>query len=129
MAVCPECGHENPDGARFCNECATPLELSSPARETRRIVTVLFCDLAGYTAAAERMDPEALRRVQSRYFDEARAALERHGAMVEKFIGDAVMAVFGIPRLHEDDALRAARAGLELRESVAALGLQARIGI
>ncbi len=92
-------------------------------------MTVLFCDLAGYTSRGESLDPEALRRVQSRYFDEARSALERHGGTVEKFIGDAVMAVFGIPQVHEDDALRAARAALELRGALEALGLQARIGV
>ena len=92
-------------------------------------MTVLFCDLAGFTARGDAMDPEALRSVQSRYFDEARAALERHGGSVEKFIGDAVMAVFGIPQVHEDDALRALRAAVELRDAVAALGLEARIGV
>ena len=90
---------------------------------------MLFCDVAGYTATGERLDPEALRQLQSRYFDDARAALERHGATVEKFIGDAVMAVFGIPQIHEDDALRAARAAVELTDAVSALGLQARIGV
>ena len=94
----------------------------------RKVVTVLFADVAGFTAAGEQLDPEALRRVQSRYFDEARVALERHGASVEKFIGDAVMAVFGIPQVHEDDALRAVRAALEpLREAVAPL--EVRIGV
>jgi class 3 adenylate cyclase/tetratricopeptide (TPR) repeat protein len=129
MTVCPQCGQENPDGARFCNACALPLEAAPAARESRKTVTVLFCDVAGYTEAGERMDPEALRRLQSRYFDDARVALERHGATVEKFIGDAVMAVFGIPQLHEDDALRAVRAALELRDAVSALGLEARIGV
>jgi class 3 adenylate cyclase len=92
-------------------------------------VTVLFCDLAGYTHAGDRLDPEALRRLQSGYFESARAALERHGGRVEKFIGDAVMAVFGVPVVHEDDALRALRAAVELREAVVGLGLQARIGV
>jgi len=126
--TCPACGATNRDGARFCDSCGAALA-SAPAREVRKVVTVLFCDIAGYTAAGERLDPEALRKLQSRYFDDARAALEHHGASVEKFIGDAVMAVFGIPQVHEDDALRAARAAIELREAVAALGLQARIGI
>jgi class 3 adenylate cyclase len=98
-------------------------------RDVRKVVTVLFCDLAGYTTTGDQLDPEALRRLQSQYFDEARQALERHGGTVEKFIGDAVMAVFGIPTLHEDDALRALRAALELREAVAALGFEARIGV
>jgi class 3 adenylate cyclase/tetratricopeptide (TPR) repeat protein len=88
---------------------------------SRRTVTVLFCDIVGSTALGERLDPEAVRHVIQRYFEEARAALEQHGGSVEKFIGDAVMAVFGIPQLHEDDALRAVRAAAELRRRVAAL--------
>lgn len=127
--ICPQCGQENPAGARFCNSCGSALQTAAVAREARKTVTVLFCDLAGYTAAGERLDPEALRKLQSRYFDVARAALERHGASVEKFIGDAVMAVFGIPELHEDDALRAVRAAIALRDAVAELELEARIGV
>jgi class 3 adenylate cyclase/tetratricopeptide (TPR) repeat protein len=102
---------------------------NEPARDVRKVVTVVFCDLAGYTSTGDELDPEALRALQSRYFEGARAALERHGGTVEKFIGDAVMAVFGIPVLHEDDALRALRAAVELRESVVQLGLHARIGV
>ncbi len=97
--------------------------------DVRKVVTVLFCDLAGYTNTGDQLDPEALRAIQSRYFEDARAALERHGGTVEKFIGDAVMAVFGIPTLHEDDALRALRAAVDLREAVVSLGFQARIGV
>ena len=78
--------------------------------EVRKTVTVVFCDVTGSTELGEKLDPESLRDVQSRYFDAMRAAIERHGGTVEKYIGDAVMAVFGIPQLHEDDALRACRA-------------------
>ena len=115
MAACPNCGEPNPDGARFCKACGAALA-SSPAREVRKTVTVLFADVTGSTALGERLDPESLRRVMSRYFDEMRQALERHGGTVEKFIGDAVMAVFGIPTVHEDDALRAVRAAAEMRD-------------
>jgi class 3 adenylate cyclase/tetratricopeptide (TPR) repeat protein len=121
MAECPSCGRENADDARFCSGCGS--ELAPPAlEEVRKTVTVVFCDLVGSTALGERLDPESVRRAVGRYFDEARAAIERHGGTVEKFIGDAVMSVFGIPRLHEDDALRAVRAAAELRDAVAALG-------
>ena len=99
------------------------------ADEARKVVSVLFCDLVGFTSRGDALDPEALRRLQQRYFDTARTTLERRGATVEKFIGDAVMAVFGLPRVHEDDALRAVRAAAELRDAVHALGLEARIGV
>ena len=95
-------------------------------REQRKTVTVLFCDVIGSTARAERLDPEATRATMARYFETARAAIERHGGTVEKFIGDAVMAVFGVPQVHEDDALRAVRAALELRDSVE---IEVRIGV
>jgi class 3 adenylate cyclase len=98
-------------------------------RDVRKIVTVVFCDLVGFTGASEGRDPEVVRREQQRYFDGARAALERHGGTVEKFIGDAVMAVFGVPRAHEDDAVRALRAAIDLRDEIRALGLTARIGV
>jgi class 3 adenylate cyclase/tetratricopeptide (TPR) repeat protein len=95
----------------------------------RKTVTVLFADVTGSTAMGEQLDPEVLRRVMTRYFEVSRATLERHGATVEKFIGDAVMAVFGVPAVHEDDALRAARAALELRREVSELGIELRIGL
>src|SRR5262249_52235665 len=128
VGTCSSCGQANPDSARFCSGCGAEFGVAA-AREVRKTVTMLFCDLAGYTSRGERLDPEALRRVQSRYVEEARAALERHGGTVEKFIGDAVMAAFGIPQVHEDDALRALRAAVELCEAVGALGLEARIGV
>jgi class 3 adenylate cyclase/tetratricopeptide (TPR) repeat protein len=121
MLTCPRCGQENPEGFKFCGECGASLELEARPREVRKTVTVVFCDVTGSTALGERLDPESLRRVMSRYFDETRAVLERHGGTVEKFIGDAVMAVFGVPVLHEDDALRAVRAGAELKEAIASL--------
>jgi class 3 adenylate cyclase/tetratricopeptide (TPR) repeat protein len=98
-------------------------------REQRKVVTILFCDLVGSTALGESTDPEALRARMRRYFEDLRTILERHGGSVEKFAGDAVMAVFGIPTAHEDDALRAVRAAAEMREAVAGHGLEARIGV
>src|SRR5207253_3224742 len=89
--------------------------------EVRKTVTVVFSDLSGSTALGERLDAESVRRLLGRYFEEARATFERYGGTVEKFVGDAVMAVFGIPQAHEDDALRACRATVELRERLAAL--------
>jgi class 3 adenylate cyclase/tetratricopeptide (TPR) repeat protein len=98
-------------------------------REYRKVVTVLFCDVAGSTALGESVDPEVLRALLGRYFDEMKAIVERHGGTVEKFIGDAVMAVFGVPQLHEDDALRAVRAAVEMRDALPELGVEARIGL
>jgi class 3 adenylate cyclase len=115
VLVCTSCGAENREGARFCDSCGAELVETAPVREVRKVVTVLFCDVTGSTALGERIDPESLRRVMSRYFETARAIVERHGGTVEKFIGDAVMAVFGVPAVHEDDALRAVRAADELR--------------
>ena len=92
-------------------------------------MTVLFCDLTGSTALGETLDPERLRALLARYFERMKAIVERHGGSVEKFIGDAVMAVFGVPVLHEDDALRAVRAAAEMRDALPELGLQGRIGV
>ena len=129
MAACPSCGRENASDARFCSACGTALEAVEPAREQRKVVTVLFCDLVGSTALGESTDPEALRARMRRYFEDLRVILERHGGTVEKFVGDAVMAVFGIPVSHEDDALRAVRAAAEMQAAIAEHGLQARIGV
>jgi class 3 adenylate cyclase/tetratricopeptide (TPR) repeat protein len=121
MLVCVICGERNPERARFCLACGHALEERPAARETRKTVTVLFCDVTGSTALGEQLDPESQRAVMSRYFEGMRTVLERHGGTVEKFIGDAVMAVFGIPHVHEDDALRAVRAAAEMRERLAEL--------
>ena len=99
-----------PEGFAFCGACGAALVAEEAAREVRKTVTVVFSDVTGSTALGEQLDPESLRRVMGRYFDEMQAVVERHGGIVEKFIGDAVMAVFGIPVVHEDDALRAVRA-------------------
>jgi class 3 adenylate cyclase/tetratricopeptide (TPR) repeat protein len=117
MAICPRCGQENPEAFRFCGNCGAELAAPFPAREVRKTVTVLFCDVKGSTAMGEGLDPESTRRVMARYFNATREAIERHGGTVEKFIGDAVMAVFGIPVVHEDDALRAVRAAADMREA------------
>ena len=121
MVACAACGEENPARARFCLNCGTPLATVGGGRETRKVVTVVFSDLAGSTSLGERLDPESLGRVMARWFEAMRAVLERHGGTVQKFIGDAVMAVFGIPALHEDDAVRAVRAAAELRRGLEGL--------
>jgi class 3 adenylate cyclase/tetratricopeptide (TPR) repeat protein len=117
---CPACGASNQPGSRFCSSCATPLG-AEPAAETRKTVTVLFCDATSSTALGERLDPESLRSVMTRYFDVMREVIEFHGGVVEKFIGDAVMAVFGVPTIHEDDALRACRAAIEIHDRLGEL--------
>ena len=129
MKICAACAHENSDQAKFCEECAAPLAVPAPAREQRKTVTVLFCDVTGSTALGESTDPEAVRALLSRYFERMKTIVEAHGGTVEKFIGDAVMAVFGVPRVHEDDALRACRAAVEMRDALPELGVQARIGL
>jgi class 3 adenylate cyclase/tetratricopeptide (TPR) repeat protein len=129
VPICANCGHENPEGARFCNACAERLEAVPTVREQRKTVTVLFCDVTGSTALGESTDPEALRALLARYFERMRAIVESHGGSVEKFIGDAVMAVFGVPVAHEDDALRALLAAAEMHAALPELGVQARIGV
>ena len=159
--LCDACGNENRTGSRFCDRCGSPLSLSCPtcgepnradaafcascgaelrtgislepteAKAERRQVTVLFVDLVGFTRFAEGRDPERVRALQQRYFDAAADAIERHGGTVEKFVGDAVMAVWGTPVAHEDDAQRAIRGALEVVDGVSALGhdLAARAGV
>ena len=121
MLRCPRCARENADDARFCSGCGAQLDTATPPAATRKTVTVVFSDVAGTTVLGESLDPEALRDVMGRYFDTMRAVIESHGGTVEKFIGDAIMAVFGIPQLHEDDALRAVRAAAQMRTRLASL--------
>jgi class 3 adenylate cyclase/tetratricopeptide (TPR) repeat protein len=120
VAACPNCGSENAEGANFCSVCGARLAAAEPpeAAEVRKTVTIVFCDVTGSTELGEQLDPESMRKVMARYFVTMRAALERHGGSVEKFIGDAVMAVFGIPQLHEDDALRAVRAAADMHAAL-----------
>jgi predicted ATPase/class 3 adenylate cyclase len=118
VTVCATCGQDNPERARFCLACGTLLSEAPRSREVRKTVTILFADVAESTALGERLDPEPLRALMTRYFQEAQQVLEYHGGTVEKFIGDAVVAVFGVPVVHEDDALRAVRAALDLRKAL-----------
>jgi len=137
MPVCQRCGEDNPERARFCLACAAPLTVPAASRrEERKRVSVLFCDLVGFTSRAEHLDVEDVRGLLAPYYPRLRAELERFGGTVEKFIGDAVMAMFGAPTAHEDDPERAVRAALAAREAIAelnqadpALGLQVRIGV
>ena len=131
MQICPNCGEENPPRFRLCGFCGTALAPAAPAQEVRKLVTILFCDLRGSTALGERLDSESLRETMSRYFDAMSAAITQHGGTIEKFIGDAVMAVFGLPRVHEDDALRAVRAARGMQDALAGLndGLERTYGV
>lgn len=118
VAICPNCREENPERARFCLACGTPLETASPTGEERKVVSVLFADLVGFTGLSENIDPEDVRSTLSPYFAALRKEIERFGGTVEKFIGDAVMAVFGAPTAHEDDPERAVRAALRIPAAV-----------
>src|SRR5262245_53358378 len=131
MLTCPNIGEQNPERFRLCGFCGTPLAPELPAQETRKTVTIVFSDLEGSTALGERLDSEALREVTARYFDEMRDALTQHGGTIEKYIGDAIMAVFGLPAAHEDDALRAVRAAAEMKRRLAQLNaeLESRWGV
>src|ERR1700694_4226881 len=136
MAACAKCGFEYPPGSRFCPGCAAPLAgLEDAPRQSRRVVTVLFSDVVDSTALAERLDPEVFRAVMNQFFAAVREIIEHHGGTVSKFIGDAVVAVFGVPHVHEDDALRALRAAADIRAALPAIGeeigeaLQLRMGI
>jgi len=119
---CPNCGEENADRAKFCSECATPLA-AAPQRvaKERKVVSVLFVDLVGFTARSERADPEDVQATLAVYHELLKREIERFGGTVEKFVGDAVMAVFGAPVAHEDDAERAVRSALRIVEAIAEL--------
>ena len=131
MITCATCGHESSATFRFCPVCGTALAGTPGPTEARKVVTVVFSDVTGSTALGEHLDSETVRTIMARYFGVLRQALERHGGTVEKFIGDAVMAVFGIPYAREDDALRAVRAAAEMRTAVAGLNeeLEREFGI
>ena len=137
MAVCQGCGRENPEGFRFCGFCTAPLDqTAAPITEERKVISVLFCDLVGFTASSDEVDPEDVRARLRPFHGRLRHEIERFGGTVEKFAGDAVMAVFGVPVAHEDDAERAVRAGLRILEAIddlnerdAGLGFNVRIGI
>ena len=136
MTACPKCGAENPEGAKFCSSCGTKLRKGARAREERKIVSVLFVDLVGFTARSDRADPEDIRDLLQLYHSVVREQAELFGGTVEKFIGDAIMAVFGAPLAHTDDPERAVRAGLralqaveELNRQRPGLGLTARAAV
>src|ERR1700681_2904522 len=139
MPVCWKCGFESEGAFTFCPECGAERAAAALFHQQRKTVTVLFCDLSGSTALGETVDPERFRALLARYFERMKAIVERHGGSVEKFIGDAVMAVFGVPVLHEDDAMRAVRAAAELRDRLGGLNeglerdygttLELRIGV
>jgi class 3 adenylate cyclase/tetratricopeptide (TPR) repeat protein len=136
MPLCPSCGQDNPDIAKFCLACGSTLAAPEPTAEERKLITVLFCDIVGSTATAESLDPEDVRARLAPYYERARAELERFGGTVEKFIGDAVVALFGAPVAHEDDPERAVRAAFAVRNAVeglnaedAWLDLKIRVGL
>jgi class 3 adenylate cyclase len=124
MATCRSCGQENPDIARFCLACGASLGAETPHREERRIVSVVFVDLVGFTSRSEQLDPEDVRAILTPYHGTVRDELESFGGVVEKFVGDAVMAVFGAPTSHGDDPERAVRAALAVRDAVTALNVE-----
>ena len=135
MIACPGCGFVSPDDFAFCPQCATALAAPVAHPEERKVVTTLFCDLVAFTAMSEAADPEDVDRLLGEYFARATTVIECHGGTVEKFIGDAVVGVFGVPAVHEDDPERAVRAGLRLLEALEGMTrpdgspLQARVGV
>src|SRR5947199_1052612 len=139
MRICTACGTENPEQARFCLGCGNPLADAAPAvppSEERKVITAIFVDLVGSTSRSEQLDPEDVKALVAPYHARVRAELERHGGTFEKFSGDAVLALFGTPKAHEDDPERAVRAALAVQSSIAELNredewldLHIRIGI
>jgi class 3 adenylate cyclase/tetratricopeptide (TPR) repeat protein len=134
MVKCPSCGEDNPPKFRLCGYCGTALAAASstlPVHEVRKTVTIVFSDLKGSTALGETLDAEALHEVKERYFNAMAAEIARHGGKIEKYIGDAIMAVFGLPRAHEDDALRAVRAAVDMQHALRHVNddLRARHGV
>ena len=128
---CPKCGFENPNGFKFCGGCTHPLaekvEASSIRAATeseRKHVTIMFADLSGYTTMTERLDPEEVRGIMSRIFGELTQIIKKYEGFIERFIGDAVMAVFGIPKSHEDDPVRSIRAAVEILAAVESISPQ-----
>ena len=129
MVVCVACGGDNPDGFLLCGYCGAGLAQPPEGHRQRKTVTVVFCDVVGSTALGEGRDPEALEVLLARYFQRMKTIVGHHGGTVEKFIGDAVVAVFGVPVVHEDDALRALRAAVEMRDALPGLEVEARMGV
>jgi class 3 adenylate cyclase len=136
VQICPSCGEENSERARFCQACAAPLGVAAEPALERKVVTVLFVDLVDFTARAERLDPEDVQALLARYHDRVRAEIERFGGLVEKFVGDAVVGIFGAPAAHGDDPERGVRAAFavrdaldELNEAEPGLDLRARFAI
>src|SRR4051794_17249890 len=119
--MCPRCGEGVMEGSRFCAACGAALSPTPEPGERRKVVTVVFADVVGSTELGERVDDETLRWVMQRWFAAMRQTVERHGGTVERYVGDALMAVFGIPVAHEDDALRAVRTALDMRDEVTEL--------
>jgi class 3 adenylate cyclase len=119
VAACAQCGEDNPERARFCLNCGAPLGAAPPvARQERKLVSVLFVDLVGFTSRSDQADPEDVRDMLERYHARAKEEIEQYGDMVEKFIGDAVMAIFGAPVTYGDDAERPVHAGLRVLEGI-----------
>ena len=129
MLTCAQCQQENPDGARFCNGCGAPLAVPAGLDEERRVVSVLFVDLVGFTSRSEALDPEDVRAFLVPYYERVRLELVSHGGVVEKFIGDAVMGVFGAPTAFGDDAERAVRAAFAIRDWAESESLQLRVAV